>query len=88
MTGGPYSPLAPAQDSMAGGGTRVKYADFSAYFRRVAAACLAAEKEEVWKNVLGVSTGSLGGLAGLILESCLKRKHKKTFHNCLPSRSV
>eukprot|EP00913_Durusdinium_trenchii_P013982 g13129.t1 len=34
------------EDSMAGGGTRVKYADFSAYFRRVAAACLAAEKEE------------------------------------------
>ncbi|CAK9034731.1 Hypothetical protein SCF082_LOCUS20977 [Durusdinium trenchii] len=34
------------KDSMAGGGTRVKYADFSAYFRRVAAACLAAEKEE------------------------------------------
>ena len=31
---------------MAGGGQRVKYSDFAAYFRRVAAALLGAEKEE------------------------------------------
>eukprot|EP00434_Breviolum_minutum_P007649 symbB.v1.2.006746.t1/scaffold405.1/size210896/2 len=33
-------------DSMAAGGTRVNYAEFACYFRRVAAASLAAEKEE------------------------------------------
>lgn len=34
------------KDSMAAGGTRVNYAEFACYFRRVAAASLAAEKEE------------------------------------------
>lgn len=33
-------------DSMAGGSSRVNYSDFSGYFRRVAAVCLAVEKEE------------------------------------------
>lgn len=31
---------------MAGGSSRVNYSDFSGYFRRVAAVCLAVEKEE------------------------------------------
>ena len=50
------------KDSMAAGGTRVNYAEFAGYFRRVAAASLAAEKEEAPTTGLFL-VGWMGGLS-------------------------
>lgn len=51
------------KDSMAAGGTRVNYAEFACYFRRVAAASLAAEKEEAPIPTGLFLVGWMGGLS-------------------------
>ena len=48
---------------MAAGGTRVNYAEFACYFRRVAAASLAAEKEEAPIPTGLFLVGWMGGLS-------------------------